>query len=104
MTTILFSAVVEASEASRETPDMTLCRTSPTLFTDFEEKCAIRLGSAEASITCKNLGLKEQEIRIFNHNTAILPAQFLLSLNDDGRTAHGRLMLVGGENVCDVRR
>ena len=25
-----------------------------------------------------------------------------LSLNDDGRTAHGRLMLVGGEHVCDV--
>ena len=25
-----------------------------------------------------------------------------MSLNDDGRTAHGRLMLVGGEHVCDV--
>ena len=24
------------------------------------------------------------------------------SSNDDGRTAHGRLMLVGGEHVCDV--
>ena len=37
-----------------------------------------------------------------NLNTAILPVQFSLSLNDDGRTAHGRLMLVGGEHVCDV--
>ena len=39
---------------------------------------------------------------ICNLITAILPAQFSLSLNDDGRTAHGRLMLVGGEHVCDV--
>ena len=39
---------------------------------------------------------------ICNLNTAILPVQFSLSLNDDGRTAHGRLMLVGGEHVCDV--
>ena len=39
---------------------------------------------------------------ICNLNTAILPVQFSLSLNDGGRTAHGRLMLVGGEHVCDV--
>ena len=31
--------------------------------------------------------------------TAILSAQFPLSLNDDGRTAFGRVMLVGGEHV-----
>jgi len=34
--------------------------------------------------------------------TAILSAQFPLSLNDDGRTAFGRVMLVGGEHVWDV--
>ena len=39
---------------------------------------------------------------ICNLNTAILPVQFSSSLNDGGRTAHGRLMLVGGEHVCDV--
>ena len=38
-------------------------------------------------------------VGICNLNTAILPAQFSLSLNDDGRTAHGRFMLVGGEHV-----
>ena len=31
----------------------------------------------------------------------ILPAQFSLSLNDDGRTALGRLMLVG-ESTCEM--
>jgi hypothetical protein len=31
--------------------------------------------------------------------TAILSAQFPLSLNDDSRTAFGRVMLVGGEHV-----
>ena len=37
-----------------------------------------------------------------NLTMAILPAQFLLSINDDGRTASGRLMLVGGEHMRDV--
>ena len=37
----------------RETPDLTLCRTSSALFTEFQENCAIRLEIEEASISVK---------------------------------------------------
>ena len=51
-----------------------------------------------------NSSLSELHRHVSTRNliTAILSAQFPLSLNDDGRTAFGRVMLVGGEHVWDV--